>query len=708
LDYSYDEGTGLLASVINAFGRAFYFSYSGTQLSIVTSSDERGVPYTFDEFGNLSGVEGLSSGVTSYIYGSLPGILTEIILPYANAIAESASAQPIPVLTNSYDSNFLVMSQTGSDTGQYSFNFAGSRTAVIDPIGNTFVRYRNSLGSVVKQINELGQETIYARDGLDRVTSITYPELNVVAFTYDNNNNVLTKTWQPKTGSGLPNIVETFTYDSTWNKLSSFEDGEGNVTSYTYDSIQGTLLTMTRPVIDGTAATVAFTYNSSGQILTKTDETGLVEQFAYDSDTELISTVTQDPEGLNLVTTYTYDSAGNVATIKDPLSNTTTFYYNAVRQLISKIYPDSSAGAAWNYDYNGRLSSFLLFDGEGNNQEWNYTYLNCGLIQTITDPANAATTFEYDTMARLSRRTDSEVHSYQFSYDALSRISAITDASFTISDSRTYTNNGMLASRQDASANVTSYQYDGFDRLSTQTYADTTFEQYTYDDNGNLLTLITRKGDTITNTYDALNRLSTRQAGLLSLQTMTYDLAGRLTGVSTPAESTPGSGAYGFTYDTAGRLYVQTMPNGDTVTYELDNNGNRISLTWPNSYSVEYSYDNLNRLSEITLPGASAWAAQFQYDGFSRRTEISYSNGCQCTYTYALNNDLKWQDHSFVGSSAHFGYSYNTVHQVTSLYLDDDSFFLEPSSPISSVYSNANSLNQYPSVGFEALHHRGS
>ncbi len=276
------------------------FPYSGTQLSIVTSSDERGVPYTFDEFGNLSGVEGLSSGVTSYIYGSLPGILTEIILPYANAIAESASAQPIPVLTNSYDSNFLVMSQTGSDTGQYSFNFAGSRTAVIDPIGNTFVRYRNSLGSVVKQINELGQETIYARDGLDRVTSITYPELNVVAFTYDNNNNVLTKTWQPKTGRGLPNIVETFTYDSTWNKLSSFEDGEGNVTSYTYDSIQGTLLTMTRPVIDGTAATVAFTYNSSGQILTKTDETGLVEQFAYDSDTELISTVTQDPEGLNL------------------------------------------------------------------------------------------------------------------------------------------------------------------------------------------------------------------------------------------------------------------------------------------------------------------------------------------------------------------------------------------------------------------------
>jgi len=77
------------------------------------------------------------------------------------------------------------------------------------------------------------------------------------------------------------------------------------------------------------------------------------------------------------------------------------------------------------------------------------------LLQIATDPAGNPLSFAYDTLARMTTRTDAESRTYQFSYDALSRISTVTDPMLNVADTRTYTENGMLASRQDAAANVT-------------------------------------------------------------------------------------------------------------------------------------------------------------------------------------------------------------------------------------------------------------
>ncbi|MBX9724723.1 MAG: hypothetical protein K2X81_25180 [Candidatus Obscuribacterales bacterium] len=120
--------------------------------------------------------------------------------------------------------------------------------------------------------------------------------------------------------------------------------------------------------------------------------------------------------------------------------------------------------------------------------------------------------------------------------------------------------------------------------------------------------------------------------GSLPQQTMGYDLAGRLTSVSTPVVSgDPSSGSYSFSYDT-GRLYVQTMPDGKTVSYQLDANGDRTRLTYPDSYYAGYVYDQLNRLTNIKLNGSTSSAINFQYDQLSRRTQTTYLNGCVCNY----------------------------------------------------------------------------
>ncbi len=145
-------------------------------------------------------------------------------------------------------------------------------------------------------------------------------------------------------------------------------------------------------------------------------------------------------------------------------------------------------------------------------------------------------------------------------------------------------------------------------------------------------------GDVIVSTFDPLNRLSTRQPGTLALQTLTYDLAGRLLNINTPTDpDDPTSGDYGYDYDSAGRLIEQSMPDAKAVGYELDDNGNRTKLIYPDGYYASYFYDELNRLTDIKLDGSSTAAVHFDYDDLSRRTLVTYENGCTCDHAIGEN-----------------------------------------------------------------------
>ncbi len=693
---TYNYTSGQLSSVTNGLGRTLTFSYSGTKLSSVSDGNGRSVSFTIDTNGDLSEFTDANGNLTTYSY-ALPGQLTQVFLPTNPTIA---------ILTNVFDSLGRVKTQSGADTGTWNYYFAGSRAEEDDPLGNSHVLYYNSLGSVLRDINALGQERTYVRDGLNRLIQVTLPEGNSFELTYDNYNNLLTKTWIPKPGSSLSNIVISNTYDSVWHKLETATDGRGNTTSYAYDSTQGTLLTITRPVVDGLTPTVVYTYNSRGQVLTRTDETGIVTLYAYDSTTEKRLSMTKDSGGtghLNLLTQYGYDYVGNVTAITDPRGNTTAFGYDNERRRIQRTEPAPfSYVTNWGYSEIGLCTSSQRQTGDAGNpyQTWNIEYSASNRITTITDPSGYSSSFAFDTLDRLQSQTDAEGRTWQFSYDELSRVSTVTDPLLNVSQTITYTNNGLVATVQDAASNITAYQQDGFDRLSKQIYPDSSFRLFGYDSNSNILSIITRNGDTITNTFDVLNRLSTRQPGdVLGLQTMAYDLASRLLGVSTPVvEGDSSTGDFQLGYDTAGRLLVQTMPNGNTVTYQLDQNGNRTQLIWPDGYYAQYVYDELNRITDIQLNSATSSAVSFQYDKLSRRTEIAYENGCVATLEYSLNDDLTSLDLIFTGSKASFQYSHNKVHQLASLSTDNNSFLWEPSSSSTTTYGAANDLNQYPEV----------
>src|SRR5208283_4821587 len=105
-----------------------------------------------------------------------------------------------------------------------------------------------------------------------------------------------------------------------------------------------------------------------------------------------------------------------------------------------------------------------------------------------------------------------------------------------------YTPDGLLQSFSDAHPNATTYLHDGFDRLSTTTWPDSSTETLTYDADGNVLASQTRRSDTIAFAYDTLNRRCTKVwatspvacGGTSSsyLTSYVYDLASRFIGVS--------------------------------------------------------------------------------------------------------------------------------------------------------------------------------
>lgn len=692
---SYTYTGGLLTGISNGLGRTLTLAYTGGKLSSVSDGTGRSVGYTVDGSGNLTQFADANAKIYSYSYDQ-PGRLTAYFNP---AFATTAFA------TNVYDSLSRVKTQANARNQVTSYYLAGSRAQAVDPVGNKRTWYLNRLGSVVKQIDGLGNIGMTVYDGLNRPVQNIRPEGNSVLVTFDKNDNPLTITLVPKAGSGLGNIVRTLAYHATWAKVITDQDGRGNTTSYSYDPATGNLLTIQRPVVGGLTPTVTMTWNGRGQMLTRTDETSIVTQWTYDAATEkLLTQVVDSGVGrLNLTTSYGYDTVGNVTSVTDPRSNVTGFAFDVLRRQTQKT--DSAPFGyvtKFTYDDNGNLTKKERQTGGSPAwQTYSWTYAAGNERLTAVDPASNTTTWAFDGKDRVQSVTDPQARVWLYAYDANDRISTVTDPTSTITETCTYTANGKLASVKDARNNVTQYSFDGFDRANKTTFQDGTFEQNSsYDANGNVLTYVTRSGSTIVSTYDSLNRLSTKTPSGQPTVTATYDLANRLTQLSKPVVAgDPSSGALQFFFDTAGRFFKEQYPDGKTVVHVLDNNGNRTKTTYPDSYFVDRVFDQLSRLTNIKLNGSGTSAVTVSYNQLSQRTQLAYSNGATVVYTPQLNEDVTGITHNFVGSNVAFTYGFNNVHEPLTQTVSDSTYMWHPGPAGTVTYGTADSVNKYPTVG---------
>jgi RHS repeat-associated protein len=736
--YTY-TGTGsskLLQSVSNGMGRTLTFTYNGSGLVTAVSDGTRTVSYGYDGPGNMisSSDSSATPAVTTYAYDQ-PGRMTKMFNPSLPSTA---------FMTNVYNAFGQVQSQADALGNVWTYMFAnGVRSQETDPAAETHTLYYDRVGNQTQDIDPIGVTKTMTYDGVGRRVSVTLGGQTTVT-TYDGKSNVRSKTTNPIagvtdpwTGAAANPIVEYWTYDPTFNKVLIHVDGLGNATTNSYDS-HGNLIKTVQPAVfkpnvaTNTSPISTFTYGAHGLVATATDAEGRVKAYVYDPANFNLLSVTEDSGRLNLKISYTYDTVGNQISVTDPRGNTTVKTYDRMRRVLQVTPPAPFTAniTTTTYDLDGRPTQVSQATGNSASP-WRATitaYNAAGKPIKVTNPDGTTTTTTYDSVMRKATETSSSGRQVRYTYDLASQpwqtidgVSGTLDPSITVNlgsitrETRIhYSDTGLLASLADGKGNTLTYYYDEFNRLSEVDYPDGSYELFGYDAANNKIGFQTRSTNSVYYFYDTLNRIAEKDVDQQTAYIQYgYDYTGRLIGLYSSADPT----SYGFGYDTAGRAISQKQPSGSLVSWTVDANGNRTSLTWPETgtlaYSTSYAYDAMNRMTDVFEGAASAGVllGHYSYDALSERTGIAYGGTTAAaggrapvattSATYTSEGQISQLVHSLNGSSLTLGYTYNQDHQRTGVSASDATYLVSGLTATSRTYA-PNNLNQYATVGATA------
>lgn len=465
-------------------------------------------------------------------------------------------------------------------------------------------------------------------------------------------------------------------------------------------------------------------------------------------------TTTQDPGGLNITTSLAYDRWSNLLTTNGPLSGSadlTRLRYDTERRVIGSIQPDpdgagslrhpatriiydlnglpiatesgtvaSQSDAAWaafavqerletTYDTAGRQTETRLKVGSTTEAARQFSYDGAARLQCVAERLNPATFSALPASActvgtagdhgpdRITKNV------YDAAGQLLRTISALGTPLEQDTATYSYTLNGMAATFKDAKGNLTSFEYDGFDRLVERRYPDASngafsslsdYESFTYDANGRVIEQFTRDGRLIGYSYDALGRVLTKNLpGSAADVTYSYDLLGRVL----EARFTASGEKVTTVYDKASRVLSVTS-SGRTLSYQYDAAGRRTRMTWPDGFYVTYSYDMLGRMTAVRENGAASGLgvlARYRYDDRGRRAELVRGNGTVTTYAYDALSRLTslTQDLAGTGQDYDVDFDYSPASQIVARTQSNDSYGWTAPAPGTKTASH-NDLNQ--------------
>ena len=342
----------------------------------------------------------------------------------------------------------------------------------------------------------------------------------------------------------------------------------------------------------------------SGNIVTVTDQAGKSRKSVSDALGRL-TTVYEDPSGVNYSTSYVYDVLGDLTTVSQG-SQTRTFAYDSLKRLTSATNPESGT-VSLTYDNNGNLTS-------------------------KTDARSITTTYSYDAINRAATRSYSDgTPTVTYTYDSTS-----------VANSK-----GRLTS---VSSSVSTTNYTAYDALGKITSSNQVTDGQTYSMSygynlaGGQTAMTYPSGRVITSEYDGAGRLSgvrDQSSGVYYAGAASTDATNRLQYAAHGAVSVMKLGN-GLWEHTSFNSRLQTTQIGlgtsstDSSTMGLsynygttNNNGNLQSVSYSGgglSYTQSFGYDALNRLTTSNENSGSSWSQTNGYDQYGNRW-IDYGGG---------------------------------------------------------------------------------
>lgn len=461
--------------------------------------------------------------------------------------------------------------------------------------------------------------TDYLEDGNNQVTTYTYEIINGAA-------------WVSAIQGSCCGIDARFKYDSEGN-VTEKTDANGNKWLYTYDN-NGNIITATNPL----GQTVTYTWSPTlNEITSFKDEKGNLYNMTYDAR----GNMTEMTAPGNHVYKATFNSNGDILSSTDGKGNVFYYEYDAYGNPSTVTGPNGYK-ATLAYDARGYLLSFT--DSKGNTVNGEYDML--GRLKKVTDPLNFTQTTTYDAQGNATGFTNEENATTAINYDASNRPVKLVDALGNAWE-LSYTAMNKVKSVKDPLGNITRLNYDKKNRLKT--YKNSAGEEATfeYDNNGNIVTLRKENGQVVNYEYDALSRvtrISDQQGDLLKY---TYDATGLI------SSFTDASGAsISAVYDDRGRPIKTIDALGNATSYTYDKSDNVVSLTDRNGQTTHYTYDSLNRVKTFTdknshvitvgydaednvvsLTDQKNNTTTYEHDGLNRVTRMNFPGGTYQSFT---------------------------------------------------------------------------
>lgn len=678
------DGNGRLATVSDSYGNSLTYAYDGNgRLTSVTDSASRQVGFAYTD-GRLTAVTDAGGKVWSYAYDA-QGRMTVVFQAVTPAARDAQAATP--TMTNEYDAFGRVAKQTDGLGNVTNFGWSDFRNTEFYTDGSKLVHLFGSRRRLTGQEDAAGKRYRLEIDGrgyirqlIDKLGATEFYSYSLpagmLAAVTDGEGNTQRYTFAPRSQSVTNPLSPTQSVNLTFQELTRIDYADGTSENFQRDA-SGNLTQLT----DRSGTILTYTYNGRGQPTRIANPTGGAADFTYNADATL-ATATDSDTG---VIAYSYDSAKRVNRIDYPDGSNEQFVYDA-NDLLTQFTDGKGTISTVAYDPNRNLIQQVEASGTG-------------LAQT--------TSFEYDALNRLTRRTDPGGNAIQYSYTFFGGLDKMTLPDGTALDldydSRrriqraTLPTGQAIAVEQDDEGLFTAVRSPGGRELGLSS-----------DRRG----LITRIVDPIGRSVDlgrnAVGRVTSVKDRLGNTISVEYDGEGRLLAVTTPGLGTvrylrdglgalteirtltdnswtfanspmgrrtrltdPLGNVWQYAYDSLGRLSVTTYPDAGTETRTYDANGNLTRRAFSGGLTLDYTYDALDRLTatasepvalaydsrdNVTSTTMHGVAVETAYDANNRITSVKYGSALTVQYTYNAKGQVAKIADSLSGASVDYTY----------------------------------------------------
>src|SRR6266568_3368775 len=627
-----------------------------TQTEVDTTFDSNGILDSISEYDWGSGARGSLLRTTTLTYQTssnytsrnmLELLTSKVVQDGAGAVQyrQDVTYDGVAITSANCEAGALQHSDTGYPC---TFNDRGNPTAITtyltpatpangitknftyDWFGNLVTAQLNCCQSKTWSYSSATQ---YSQP--DSVTSGTSPTQLTTSATYN------AYTGQAATLTDENNLVTNFSYDTlrrptrVWQTIGSTN---GASTSYSYDDTHFTATSTT--TIDSSKSIQQITaLDSLGRPITSTTEDGgnsviSIVSAQYDLLGRAYKTSNPYTGSPSNWTTTALDVLGRPTSVTLPDNSAITYTYatktGTVTDPTGKQRKSQSDGV-------GRLSIIFEPDPTNGNQlnlQTSYTYTVLDTLATVTQGPSQTRTYVYDALGRILSATTPEAGRVCFGSVIGSTCNADGYDSF-----------DNLQKRTDARGVLTSYGYDGLNRLTSIGY--------------NVGTSGVPATPGVSFTYGT-NAAQFNNGRLITM--------------------TDGVGSESYTYNNLGQMpQLQKVINGTTYTtsYTFNLASELTQTTYPSNRVVQQSVDAIGRLCEIAPSttgcgtATSPYATGYTYNVGSQATGFKYGNGIFAAFGYSSDrlqlNCLDYSTTNRNGTCAHdsttkFGltYSYGT------------------------------------------------